>query len=88
VRLRSCPGFIKIRHRSEQFFLQVDQCYFFCGKILAGFPTTVTLAGTDRVTTAPAPIIAFSPIVIPGRIVQLAPRDAPLQITVLSKLSG
>jgi len=31
-------------------------------------PTTTASAGTDFVTTAPAPIMAFSPIVMPGKI--------------------
>src|ERR1700722_4409553 len=34
-------------------------------------------AGTSRVTTAPAPIIASEPIVRPGRIVAFAPIEAP-----------
>ena len=43
----------------------------------AGFPTTIALGGTSRVTTAPAPTIAAVPIVTPGRIVAFAPIDAP-----------
>ncbi len=32
---------------------------------LAGLPTTTALSGTSFVTTAPAPTIAFSPMVTP-----------------------
>jgi hypothetical protein len=40
----------------------------------AGTPLTVTPAGTSFVTTAPAPMMALSPIVTPGRI------NAPMPI--------
>lgn len=40
---------------------------------LAGFPTTIALAGTSFVTTAAALTIAFSTIVTPGRMVTPAP---------------
>src|ERR1035441_6187622 len=43
----------------------------------AGFPTIKAYAGTSRVTTAPAPINAYSPIVIPQTIVLFAPIEAP-----------
>ncbi len=39
---------------------------YFSGR--AGLPATVTPAGTSRVTTLPAPTIALSPTVMPGRI--------------------
>ncbi len=42
-----------------------------------GLPTTTALGGTEPVITAPAPIIALLPMVRPGRIVALAPIDAP-----------
>ena len=45
--------------------------------IFAGLPATRVLGGTSFVTTDPAAIIAFSPIVIPQSIVELAPIDAP-----------
>lgn len=32
--------------------------------IIAGFPATTQFGGTDLVTTAPAPIVEFSPISI------------------------
>ena len=37
--------------------------------ILAGLPITVTLGGTSRVTTLPAPTMASSPILTPGRMI-------------------
>ena len=45
--------------------------------ILPGFPITTACAGTSLVTTAPAPIMAHSPIVIPQTIVAFAPIEAP-----------
>ena len=50
-------------------------------KILAGFPITMALLGTSFVTTAPAPILAFSPITT-GNIVALLPIIAPFLINV------
>ena len=35
----------------------------------AGFPVTIAIGGTSRVTTEPAPTIAFSPMVSPGSTV-------------------
>ena len=43
--------------------------------IRAGTPMTIAWSGTSFVTTAPAPIIAFSPIVIPARIIAPEPTD-------------
>ena len=43
----------------------------------AGTPTTSAWAGTSRLTTAPAPTKAYSPIVVPQTMVQLAPSVAP-----------
>ena len=40
---------------------------------LAGLPTHNSPAGTSLVTTLPAPIIAFSPIVMPHNTVHPAP---------------
>ena len=48
----------------------------------AGLPATTAYGGTDATTTAPAPTIAPRPIVIPGRMVALAPIDAPSFTTV------
>ena len=48
----------------------------------AGFPNHTSPAGTDFVTTLPAPIMAFSPIVTPARIVEFAPILAPFFISV------
>ena len=47
------------------------------------FLTTIAFAGTSLVTTDPAPIIALTPIFIPGSIVALAPIDAPLPTIVV-----
>jgi hypothetical protein len=44
---------------------------------LAGFPAAIEDGGTSLVTTAPAPIIAFSPIITPASIVALEPIEAP-----------
>src|SRR5213078_4505739 len=55
-------------------------CYFFFGSIfntLAGLPTTTLYGGTSRVTTLPAPTIAYSPTVIPQSKVALEPIEAP-----------
>lgn len=49
----------------------------------AGLPTHTSPAGILLVTIEPAPIIAPSPIVRPGRRVEPAPIVAPLQIRVL-----
>src|SRR5262249_34406556 len=47
----------------------------------AGFPATITSAGTLLVTTAPAPTIVRSPILTPFRI------TAPLQIQTSSPIT-
>ena len=39
----------------------------------AGLPTAIELAGMSRVTTEPAPIMEFEPIVTPGVTVTFAP---------------
>jgi len=54
----------------------------------AGFPTQISPAGTFFVTTEPAPIKAFSPMVIPGSNVEPASTEAPLQILVLSSFQS
>src|SRR3990172_5718895 len=51
-------------------------------KTLAGFPATIALGGTFFVTTLPAPIIAFSPIVTLLNIVAPDPTDAPFFTTM------
>jgi len=43
----------------------------------AGLPATMVSAGTSRVTTLPAPIMAFSPMVMPQSSTALEPMDAP-----------
>ena len=49
---------------------------------MAGLPPTTVLAGTSLVTKAFAPTMAFSPTVIPGRIVAAAPIQAFLLIVI------
>src|SRR5690625_356617 len=44
---------------------------------LAGLPTTIVFSLTSFVTTAPAPIIAFSPMLTPGKSEALLPTFAP-----------
>src|SRR5208282_1355585 len=53
-------------------------------KTVAGFPATITFAGTSRVTTLPAPTMEFSPMVTFERIVAPEPIDAPRFTTVAS----
>src|SRR5271168_3067047 len=53
-------------------------------RTFAGLPATIVLAGTSRVTTLPAPTIAFSPITILERIVDPDPMEAPRLTTVVS----
>src|ERR1051325_6598495 len=48
----------------------------------AGFPATIEFAGTFRVTTLPAPTIAFSPTVTLARMVAPDPIEAPRLIRV------
>jgi len=43
----------------------------------AGFPMTTAPGGTSLTTTDPAPTRAFSPMTIPGNIVEFAPIFAP-----------
>src|SRR2546427_11420201 len=48
----------------------------------AELPATIALAGTSRVTTLPAPIRAFSPIVMFARMVAPEPIEAPVRTSV------
>ena len=51
---------------------------------LAGFPAKIEFGGTSFVTTAPAPIILFSPIVTPLQTIALSPiHTLSLRITGL-----
>lgn len=43
------------------------------GRGAAGTPTTMARGATSRVTTAPAPMIAPSPIVTPGKMTACVP---------------
>ena len=54
----------------------------------AGFPNHTSPAGTGFVTTLPAPIMAFSPIVTPARIVEFAPILAPFFISVFDSFQS
>src|SRR4030065_1555152 len=59
-------------------YLSLDKDAYLTGlKTLAGLPATIVQLGTSLVTTAPAPTIAYSPIVTPARMVALEPMDAP-----------
>src|SRR5713101_5052219 len=53
-------------------------------RTLAGFPATIALSGTSRVTTLPAPTMAFSPMTTFERIVAPDPIDAPFLTSVAS----
>ena len=50
---------------------------------LPGFPTKRAKSGTSLVTTVPAPIRAYFPILFPHTIVALAPIDADFFIKFL-----
>ena len=50
----------------------------------AGLPTTSAKSGTDLITTAPAPMNEYRPIVIPQTIVALAPIVAFAPMSVVS----
>src|SRR5437667_12713709 len=54
----------------------------------AGYPATIALAGTSRVTMLPAPIRAFSPIVMLARTVTPDPIEAPFLTSVGSMLQS
>ena len=54
----------------------------------AGLPVAIAFAGTSRVTTAPAPTIAFAPITVPARIVALAPIEAWMRTSVFAYSGG
>jgi len=61
VWLSRLPGTRDRKMLCETYLLRFD--------ILAGLPNTVTLGGTSRVTTLPAPTTASSPILTPGRMI-------------------
>ena len=61
VWLSRLPGTRDRKMLCETYLLRFD--------ILAGLPNTVTLGGTSRVTTLPAPTMASSPILTPGRMI-------------------
>ena len=61
-------------HRTQRVPLDLALTHHSCGTTptcFAGTPTTTAPAGTSFVTTAPAPITAPSPIVTPGRPLDL-----------------
>ena len=49
----------------------------------AGLPATVMSGNTSLVTTLPAPIMAFSPMTIPPRMVDPDPIEAPFFTVVV-----
>lgn len=53
----------------------------------AGLPYQTSYGGTSFVTTDPAPIKAPCPMVTPGKIVTLAPIEAPFLTRVSSQAS-
>src|SRR5690554_2745321 len=50
---------------------------------LQGFPPAITLAGISLVTTLPAPITLFSPIVTPFKTVTFTPSHTLLPICIV-----
>ena len=56
-------------------------------EILAGLPTTVVPGGTFRVTTLPAPTMASSPMLTPGRTIAPPPIQTFLPIRTGTPLS-
>src|SRR3990167_9166164 len=55
----------------------IHKGFFSFRSTLAGFSATTAKSGTSRVTTLPAPTIAYFPIVTPQRIVEPEPIVAP-----------
>ena len=47
-----------------------------------GLPTATLLAGMSRVTTLPAPMTQLSPMVTPGKTVQLPPNQTLLPTVI------
>ncbi len=47
---------------------------------LQGFPTAITLSGMSLVTTLPAPMVTFEPMLIPGQIITPPPSQTLLPI--------
>src|ERR1044072_1731587 len=80
-----CDGDFKLKRRphthAKLFCKRFPQTHTHPTRF-AGAPTNKACGGTSRVTIAPAPTIAHSPIVIPGRIVAFAPTVAPVWISV------
>lgn len=48
--------------------------------ILAGFPPATEYSGISFVTTLPAPIIQYLPILTPGKMIEPAPINVPSPI--------
>ena len=76
--------FSSVSEESSKYMGDLKEVAEALTKNLAGLPTQSSPAGILFVTTLPAPTIAFSPIVIPGKIVEPAPIDAPLQTYVFN----
>src|SRR5580700_9172346 len=64
--------------------LDMDSTELMERKTFAGLPATIVFGGTSRVTTLPAPTIAFSPITTLERIVAPDPIEAPFFTSVSS----
>lgn len=61
-----------------EHFEQIEHLYSsIYRRILAGLPATIVFGGTSRVTTLPAPMMAFSPMVTWDRTVEPEPMEAP-----------
>ncbi len=66
--------------RPAMSFARSDRAPARCSR--AGLPATITLAGTSRVTTAPAPTSAPAPMRTPARMTAPEPIAAPRSIVV------
>ena len=66
----------------------IDEFYAFQLNKQKGLPVTIANAGTDLVTTAPAPTIDPRPIRIPGNNTAPPPIDAPVSTVVFKNRSG
>ena len=75
------PEKVKPNHSALYFFI-IEHCNRLGWKKKFGLPTTMAFEGTDRTTTDPAPTIAFFPISRFGKMVALAPIEAPSQTKV------
>src|SRR5215472_3064867 len=79
--------FLMLRYKIQEWNV-TRVSHFFSSSMkrstLAGLPAAMALGGTSLVTTLPAPIMAFSPIVTLLKIVDPEPMDAPFFTRVFS----